>query len=356
MDVKRGKKRITRVVASLKEARQLEEKLKSALEAERLFGVSVLQDKNQLNLQEFYEKYYLPRILSQSKNPETLKKKSLSLFRKWFFERFKEKALSEVSRRDVEKTVELVLSEGFAPRTAQHVLALIKSFYSRAVAWGFVKENPAKGVRVPRFDNRRTRFLTYEEAQKLLEECRRRETPRNRIYSLVLTALSTGMRAGELFNLTWQDVDFEQKIIYIRDTKSGKNRIAFMSEELEQELRKLEKETARTKSAYVFAKPNGQPFKEVPDVFKNIVRDLEFNKEVTDPREKVVFHTLRHTFCSWLALEGVPLHVIKELAGHSSIQMTERYAHLLPDMRKKAAEKVWEKIKLGFQSQEEPDK
>jgi site-specific recombinase XerD len=96
---------------------------------------------------------------------------------------------------------------------------------------------------------------------------------------------------------------------------------------------------------YVFCKPDGRPFTEVPDVWKTIIRDLKFNEGITEPREKVVFHTLRHTFCSWLAMEGVPLHVIKELAGHKTIQMTERYAHLMPDIRKKAVEKIFNLLK-----------
>ncbi len=327
-------KRKSATVNSLSLAREVEVRLKSQLIEAYYTG----QDPEARNIttKKFCEKIYFPWAETQNKSFKEVK----GFFYKWIFPVIGEKRLIDLNAFDFETIKTRVLQAGRAPRTAQHVIAVIRTALNKAKDWGFLnKENPASKVKIPRFDNRRIRFLTPKEAKTLLEECKKRTTPWNLIYPIVLLALSTGMRAGEIFRLKVQDLNFEEGVIYIRDTKSGENRIAFMSEEIKKELSELVQ--GKKKSEYVFSKPDGRSFEEVPEVFKRIVKDLKFNEGVTDPREKVVFHTLRHTFCSWLAMEGVPLHVIKELAGHKTIQMTERYAHLMPDVRRKAVEKVF---------------
>ena len=77
-----------------------------------------------------------------------------------------------------------------------------------------------------------------------------------------------------------------------------------------------------------------------------------FNKGVTDQKQRVCFHTLRHSFGSWLAMEGVPLITIKELMGHKSLAMTERYAHLLPDLKKQAALELADKFRGALEKAE----
>ena len=72
------------------------------------------------------------------------------------------------------------------------------------------------------------------------------------------------------------------------------------------------------------------PFKEMPRIFFEVVAELKFNEGITDPRQKVVAHTLRHTFASWHVTAGTDIYTLKELLGHSVIQMTERYSHLAP--------------------------
>jgi len=325
-------------VNSLSLAREVEARLKNELIQAYYTGQS--RETRNLTVKKFCEEIYFPWAETENKSFS----KAKIYFYKWIFPAIGNKKLIELTPFDFEKIKTRILQADRAPRTVQHVLALIKAALNKARDWGFFsKDNPVSKVKVPRFDNRRIRFLTPEEAHQLLEECKKRTTPHNLIYPIVLLALSTGMRAGEIFKLKVQDVDLEEEIIHIRDTKSGENRIAFMSEEVKKEISHLIQ--GKKGNEYVFCKPDGRPFTEVPDVWKTIIRDLKFNEGITDPREKVVFHTLRHTFCSWLAMEGVPLHVIKELAGHKTIQMTERYAHLMPDIRKKAVEKIFSLLK-----------
>ena len=91
---------------------------------------------------------------------------------------------------------------------------------------------------------------------------------------------------------------------------------------------------------YLFQFRAGGPIQSVSHAFDRSVRRLGFNQGITDPRQKVTFHTLRHTFASWLAIQGTPILVIKELLGHQTLAMTERYAHLIPDQKKQAVEGI----------------
>ena len=91
---------------------------------------------------------------------------------------------------------------------------------------------------------------------------------------------------------------------------------------------------------HVFQNKNGEGINHVYKVFGRTVEALGFNKSLKNTRDKVVFHTLRHTFASWLALNGTPLLAIKELGGWQSLDMVERYAHLVPDQKREAIKKL----------------
>ncbi|WP_084312934.1 tyrosine-type recombinase/integrase [Desulfobulbus elongatus] len=81
---------------------------------------------------------------------------------------------------------------------------------------------------------------------------------------------------------------------------------------------------------------NGQKINTISKTFPRIVDMIGLNDGVTDPRDKVVFHTLRHTFASWLVQSGVQLHIVGELLGHSTLEMTRRYSHLTPEIKSAA--------------------
>lgn len=242
------------------------------------------------------------------------------------------KRLNEISPFDIERLKSDLLKRGLSPATVKHCLGMIREIFNKATTWGkYTGANPIRSVKMPTINNRRERFLSFEEAQILLEELNKGSQT---TYELALIALHTGLRAGEIFNLRKQDLDFENGIIRIMDPKNKSSRAAFMTDQTKELLK-----------ARLPAEPGDLVFlprihakghiSRVSGFFQRAVDQL-FNKGITDRRQRVVFHSLRHTFASWLAIQGTPLLAIKELLGHKTLAMTERYAHLTPDMKKKA--------------------
>jgi len=91
---------------------------------------------------------------------------------------------------------------------------------------------------------------------------------------------------------------------------------------------------------YVFKNRKGERIKEVSDTFERTVKKLGFNEGITDRRHLLTFHSLRHTFASWLAMNGEQLKTIQELMRHKTIQMTVKYAHLIPDKKRQAVNNI----------------
>ncbi len=268
---------------TLSQAREIETHLRESLIREKYLGNSI--GNKDYTFKDFFLKQYLPWVKTNLKDSS----KHESFFKNWLNPHLGTKKLNEITVQDVEALKTAVISSGKSPRTVQHILAILKASLNKAKDWDLLTgDNPVSKMKCPKFDNRRVGFLSPEEAKVLLEECRRRTTPDNRIYQIVLLALTTGMRAGEIFHLKCQDVDFENDLTHVRDPKSGENRTVFLSPEVKAELLHLTE--GKRPHDYVFTNSKNKPFKGVPDVWKGIIKRLGFNEGVTDRREKVVFH------------------------------------------------------------------
>ncbi|WP_244147419.1 tyrosine-type recombinase/integrase [Desulfovermiculus halophilus] len=242
-----------------------------------------------------------------------------------------------------------MMDKGKSPKTIQHVLAIVRQVINHANMLGLYQgENPTLKVKKPSADNRRIRFLTYDEAEKLLNELLKYSQD---LHDMALLALHCGPRAGEIFSLTWKDIDLDRGLVTLRHTKNGhvrhvpmtdrvlemfKNRELIRDQENEL-MRNKENDLVRDKeNDLVFPSRKGSKKKEVSSSFERAVKDLGWNKGIEDSRQKVVFHSLRHTCASWLVMAGVPLYTVKEYLGHRQISQTERYAHLAPDSLQQA--------------------
>jgi len=203
------------------------------------------------------------------------------------------------------------------PATVNRELALLKHMYSKAIEWGRYEENPAKKVKLLKGEVKRVRFLMPDDVQKLLSNCADHLKP------IVTVAVHTGMRKGELLSLNWDQVNFEQGIISLLDTKNHKRRDISMNETVKATLTGMER-----KGSYVFSAEDGGSFGDVRRSFETALR----RSGIQDFR----FHDLRHTFASNLVMESVDIMTVKELMGHKDLTMTLRYTHLAPNHKTKA--------------------
>lgn len=194
-----------------------------------------------------------------------------------------------------------------------------------------------KSLRLPYKESsvKRTRFLTKEEIRKLLDYLHNKKL---NMYLIVKIAIFTGMRLGEILHMRWSDINFEQNIVHV-DGKTGKRYVVipdFILNELTDNIQCI------NNSDYVFKTKYGNAFyvSSISYEFSNVVNYLGYNDNVKDISDRVVFHTLRHTFCSQLALCDIPIYTISELAGHSDISMTKRYAKITDDYKREALNKL----------------
>jgi len=262
-------------------------------------------------------------------------------------DRFDDKRLDEISSFDLERMKSEMSKAGVSPKTISHCLGLIRAMFNRASDWNLYDgPNPVKKIKMPVIKNARDRFLSFEEAEILLKELKHnirfkkeyKEIEDPKLHDICLISLHTGARASEIFNLKNQDVDFRNGLITLRDTKNTETRYAPMTEAVREMLKRRMPDSAKQTdpNAHIFTDEDGQKIKELSNSFQRVVDRLGFNKGVTDTRQRVVFHTCRHSFASWLAIQGTPLYTIAKLMGHKSIAMSERYAHLSPDHKKDA--------------------
>lgn len=247
----------------------------------------------------------------------------------------------------LEKVKKNMFDAGKSPKTVQYCFATFRQVWNAARIEDRVSgDSPTKKVKLPRFDNKRLRFLTPDEADKLLKALAEKS---QQLHDMALLSLHCGLRAGEIFRLCWGDVDLKNETLTIRDSKSGKTRYAYLTQATKGMLESLNEN--QKSDQYVFISRFGEKVTEVSNSFERVVKSTCLNEGVSDRRQKVTFHTLRHTFASWLVQDGTDLYVVKELLGHHSIQLTERYSHLQPDGPKRAI-KLFDQKRNQEQSQE----
>lgn len=199
-------------------------------------------------------------------------------------------------------------------------LSCLKTMFNQAINWKYVSENPVKGVKLFQERKLAMKILSKEEINGLIEESADHLKP------ILILALNTGMRRGEIFNLRWTDIDFNDCYIYIKDTKSNRSRNVPINDLVVDALMGIKHE-----SEYVFYNPETKDrIKDVKTAFKAACR----RADITDLR----FHDLRHTAATYMVMGGVDLVTVAEILGHSDLKMVMRYAHPTPENKRKAVE------------------
>jgi len=285
-------------------------------------------------LSEFWERAYLPEA-ENIKSYGTLKVEKL-LFKNWIRPALGSLALKDISAQLVAALLGEMVEAGRSPGTAGHVKSVLRAVFNQAIEnEAMAGPNPCTRVKLAKFDNRRTRFLTPDEALRLLGVLKGAAPL---AHDEALLSLFCGLRAGEIFALTWADINFESRQILIRDPKNRRNRYAYLTSEVEAMLRARRRNQAL--DALVFPGRGGRRQAEIGSAFRRAVEGLGFNQGLSDPRQKLVFHSLRHTFASWLVQAGEAIYTVRQLMGHSTLAMTERYSHLAPDHLRQAADRL----------------
>ncbi len=193
--------------------------------------------------------------------------------------------------------------------------------------------NPTKGRKLKE-PEARVRWLTHEEAQRLIATAGKEAKAQHHLPDFIRLALNTGCRANEMLGLEWSRVDMKQGLIFLEGmhTKAGKRRTVPLNRDARQAL--LSRTAFRKEhcpdSPWVFCNKEGNRLTDVKRSFGTACRRAGI--------EDFRIHDLRHTCAAWLVSAGVPLPEVKDLLGHSTIIMTEKYAHLAPDNVRRAVQ------------------
>jgi len=249
------------------------------------------------------------------------------LYKNHLSEAFGQKTPEEIKSAEVDRFKNRLL-EKRKPATVKHILALLQ----RIVNFG-VKQRLCHGldfkIEMPKFDNKRTEFLTPEQVSALVNAAEADEDPQAR--GVVLTALFTGMRRGAIFKLHWDDLDFERGHIFLREPKGGKTGEVDVIP-MNSFVREVFESHPRNGTPYVFPGREGGERIDFKRSWKRIKKRAELP-------ENFRFHGLRHAYASLLASSGrVDIYMLQRLLTHRTPEMTQRYAHLLDSALRDAAE------------------
>jgi integrase len=220
----------------------------------------------------------------------------------------------------------------WTPATINRYKSALSRTLQLAVLNGELKTNVARLVTARREQNERVRWLSEDEENRLRTAIEKLCPAQMAAFTV---ATHTGMRKSEQFSLTWDEIDFDRKRIFLSQTKNGSDREVPMNKTVLAVLTDLRatQEASKSESLHVFNASNCDRRLKNPRKWFETALD---EAKIKDFR----WHDLRHTFCSRLVMAGVDLRTVMELAGHKSIAVTTRYAHLAPEHNQEAIERL----------------
>ncbi len=304
----------------------------------------------------FVENHYRDYIETHHKQKATS-----FLYIGYFIAAWSHKNLEDINIKDLEDYRKKRLRQGRSPSTINREMNLLQGLFSKAIEWDVIKETPFRKLKPLKVNKKGiTRYLSIHEERALREALRSRDAQKRnkreqsnewhiqRKYKIhvpsynnysyvdylepaVLLALNTGMRKGELLSLCWRDIDLNQRMLNIKgeNTKSSQSRNIPLNEEAYSVMLTWKNERFTKNDDYIFTNPaTGEKLNDIKKAWQEVLKQANI--------ENFRFHDLRHTFASKLAMRNIDLYSIKELLGHSRLEMVQRYAHLSQDYLKKA--------------------
>lgn len=272
----------------------------------------------------------------------------------WWKEKIGSYALSDISPALIvenrDKLLEGVTVRGTQrnPATVVRYMAALSVALTHGVKeLGWLDDSPMRKVTKPKESRGRVRFLSDDERIRLLKTCKESSNPY--LYPVVVLALSTGMRQGEIMGLTWDVVDLNRGRAILHETKNGERRAVAITGHALEELKELSK-VRRIDGKLLFPskeKPPQKPQKTTQEKKPKKPMDLRTPWETALNKADIQdfhFHDLRHTAASYLAMNGASLAEIAEVLGHKTLQMVKRYAHLSEGHTARVVESMNQKI------------
>lgn len=290
----------------------------------------IIQDRQAILFGDFFEVFKEKHINVAYKGRGAYN--NIGYGRRYILPWFEKKRLDEISSRDIRQFLD---SLSHITTTANRCFALLSMVFKKAAEWEYLssKSNPCTGVAKYK-ENRKQRFLTNLELQKLEESLTQEEQKRPASYCLVNAIrllLYIGCREGEVLNLKWESVHLEDRFIYLPDSKGGESARPLNQKAIDL----LAAMKPREGNPYVFyGRLPGKPLVQINATWRKVLKRAEI--------KEFRIHDLRHSYASFALKKGVDLYTVSKLLGHKNIATTTRYAHLELEHLKKATNKVAE--------------
>lgn len=251
--------------------------------------------------------------------------------------RWGSRRLCDITKRDID-LLKIDYLRSHSAGTTNRLLALTSGIFRQAIDWGVVDRNPANGVKMARENNANQRYLSIEETSRFLIAL---EAEGNKTAASALTLLAlTGCRREEILQLKWADVQLENGVLRLTQTKNGTARYVQLSAE---SIELLRKQPSRDKSEWVFP-GRDTPTRPIVNVRKTMLRAMK----AAGITEHARIHDLRHSVGAAAVQAGVPLYTVQEMLGHKTARMTQRYAHLNDQTVRAGAQAVSDSISAAL--------
>jgi len=336
---------------TLTEKRDIEQAKREEAEQERKQA-----EKENVTFGQFMTGTYLPQS-KQDKKEKSYEVEAM-LYERYISEALGPLTFPEISAFHLEKIKKTMADGKLSARTIEYVLQIIRQGFHMARKLGiYAGESPTKAVKFPKPDNMKLRYLSIEEAEKLLAGLAAKSQS---AHDMALLSLHCGLRFGEIAALTWPCVNFDQGTLAILNAKTG-SRTAYLTERTKAmlEARKQSQKEAATRKArkpghewkkeFVFPKQSGEKGvkAQASKTFSRIVEGLGLNEGVTDRKQRVTFHTLRHTYATHLYESTHDLYLTQRSLGHATGTMTARYAKMSESRLREGAAAIQTAFKNG---------
>lgn len=320
--------------AAIPEARTKYEAEQAELEAKKaVFEGRYGRPSGTQDFLRFVEEIYQPWIRANNRSWNTSARYTLPALCDWFegktfgqispllIEKFKRERRSSITKRGTPRK----------PATVNRELQLLSTIFSLAIRHKVAATNPCQEVDLLPENNRRTRYLLDEEEPRLMNVLTGK---RAHLRPLILVAIGTGMRRGDQLNLRWENVDFQRNVIYVPNSKTGKDYPVPMNKVVRNSLLELRREGRSAE--YVFINPEtGKPYADLKKAFGTACRLAGI--------VGLRWHDLRHTFGTRVAESGCSEATIADMMGHSDPATTRRYTHATDRAKQAAVEAVSER-------------